>query len=115
VGRGASLIEAITYRLGDHTTVDDARRYRDDTEVSGHWEAEPIARLRNHLVAIGAWGKTDEEQLLAQCSAEIDGAAEQYLAMAPEAPAAMFGHLYARLPAELMAQHRAVAGVAGDG
>ena len=37
-GEGATLIEALTYRLADHTTADDARRYREDTEVSGPLE-----------------------------------------------------------------------------
>jgi pyruvate dehydrogenase E1 component alpha subunit len=114
-GIGATLIEAVTYRLGDHTTVDDARRYRDDAEVSRHWESEPIMRLRNYLAAERAWGKADEEELLERCTAETDAAAEQYLAVAPEAPTAMFDHLYAQLPAELAAQRQAVAGAAGDG
>jgi pyruvate dehydrogenase E1 component alpha subunit len=114
-GVGATLIEAATYRLGDHTTVDDARRYRDDAEVSRHWESEPIMRLRNYLAAERAWGKADEEELLERCTAETDAAAEQYLAVAPEAPTAMFDHLYAQLPAELAAQRQAVAGAAGDG
>ncbi len=115
LGNGATLIEAITYRLGDHTTADDARRYRDDAEVSRHWEADPISRLRKHLIARGAWGRTDEEQLLERCTAEINAAADQYLAMMPDAPTAMFDHLYAQLPAELVAQRQTVAKVADDG
>ncbi len=65
-GDGPSLIEALTYRLSDHTTADDARRYRDDAEVSAHWHGEPIARLRQYLVSKGAWTRDDEEQALAQ-------------------------------------------------
>ena len=64
-GGGPSLIEALTYRLGDHTTADDASRYRDDTEVGARWKEEPIARLRHHLVARHAWGKREEEEVLA--------------------------------------------------
>jgi pyruvate dehydrogenase E1 component alpha subunit len=48
-GGGPTLIEALTYRLGDHTTVDDASRYRDDEEVGRHWKEEPIARTRAFL------------------------------------------------------------------
>jgi pyruvate dehydrogenase E1 component alpha subunit len=36
-GEGPSLIEAVTYRLGDHTTADDASRYRSADEVQEHW------------------------------------------------------------------------------
>src|SRR6516162_8403031 len=49
-GGGPHLIEALTYRLSDHTTADDARRYRSDVDVSPHWGEDSITRLRNHLV-----------------------------------------------------------------
>ena len=42
----ATLIEAVTYRLSDHTTADDARRYRADAEVKDAWEREPIKRMQ---------------------------------------------------------------------
>jgi pyruvate dehydrogenase E1 component alpha subunit len=45
-GKGPRFIEALTYRLGDHTTSDDASRYRSADEVQAHWKEEPIARLR---------------------------------------------------------------------
>lgn len=108
-GEGATLIEAVTYRLADHTTVDDAARYRDDAEVSLQWEREPIARLRAYLTAAGAWGKENEERLLITCAREVDQAAEEYLAIPPQPPEAMFDHLFARLPDDLAGQRRAAA------
>ncbi|MEW5963051.1 MAG: pyruvate dehydrogenase (acetyl-transferring) E1 component subunit alpha [Pseudomonadota bacterium] len=105
-GEGASCIEALTYRLGDHTTADDARRYRSDEEVQAAWKNEPIARLRRYLVDTGVWTKLQEEQLLAEVQARMDLAAEHYLALAPRAPASMFGHLYKTLPAAYQAQRR---------
>src|SRR6516162_10010411 len=60
-GEGPSLIEAVTYRLSDHTTADDASRYRDDAEVSRHWPEEPVARLRNYLIKVGVWGREKED------------------------------------------------------
>jgi 2-oxoisovalerate dehydrogenase E1 component alpha subunit len=113
-GGGATLIEALTYRLGDHTTVDDARRYREDSEVSHHWELEPIARVRKYLTEMGAWSKADEERLHAACTAEVNAAADKYLAMKREPPGAMFDHLYEKLPAELAAQRQAAIGEADD-
>jgi pyruvate dehydrogenase E1 component alpha subunit len=103
-GEGPSLIEAVTYRLSDHTTADDAGRYRDDREVSRHWTAEPIARLRTYLANTGAWDKDDEERLLEACRRAVDRAADEYLAEAPPGPAAMFDHAFAALPAELASQ-----------
>jgi pyruvate dehydrogenase E1 component alpha subunit len=106
-GGGPHLIEALTYRLGDHTTADDASRYRSDKEVSPRWAEEPIARLRQHLVAGGAWGKADEERLLADTAAAVDRAAEAYLATAPQPPGTIFDFTYAALPADLVEQRRA--------
>jgi pyruvate dehydrogenase E1 component alpha subunit len=114
-GDGPTLIEALTYRLADHTTVDDASRYRDDAEVSRQWEAEPVARLRNHLVAAGLWGKEDEEKLLEECATELDSAAEAYLATPPMSPGAMFDQCYATLPDALSTQRDTAMEEVGDG
>src|SRR5262252_10193768 len=97
-GEGPRFIEAITYRLGDHTTADDAGRYRTPEEVQRRWKEEPIARLRTYLVSQRAWGKADEEQLVSECQERVDAAAERYLAEGPLAPETMFDHLYAALP-----------------
>src|SRR5438034_1913389 len=75
-GQGPRFIEAVTYRLGDHTTSDDASRYRPEEEVQARWKEEPIARLRDFLAGKKLWSKTDEEQLSAECQQRIDAAAE---------------------------------------
>jgi 2-oxoisovalerate dehydrogenase E1 component alpha subunit len=97
-GKGPHFIEAVTYRLGDHTTADDAARYRPPEDVQAHWKEEPIARLRNYLVAKKAWGKAKEERLFAECQERVEAAATNYLAMSPRPPESMFDHLYAELP-----------------
>lgn len=107
-GGGPTLIEALTYRLTDHTTADDARRYRDDAEVSAHWREDPIARLRQYLVEAGAWGREQEEAAVSAATAEMDQAAEAYLATAAQPLGAMFDHTFATLPASLAAQRAAV-------
>ena len=106
-GGGPHLIEALTYRLGDHTTADDASRYRSGSEVSARWAEEPIARLRNYLVAQEMWGKADEEQLLAEITLQIERAAEAYLATSPPPPEAMFDYMYESLPQDLAEQRQA--------
>lgn len=107
-GEGPSLIEAVTYRLSDHTTADDARRYRADAEVTAHWKDEPIARMRSHLVARGAWTKEAEVEMLAACRAEIDASVEAYLATKPPAATDMFDWLHSQLP-DSLADQRALA------
>lgn len=114
-GGGPTVIEAVTYRLTDHTTSDDAGRYRAAAEVSEHWHDEPIVRLRRFLTARGVWTRDDEENVLASAAAEMDSATEQYLATKIQPAAAMFDFLFATLPAPLAAQRtRAVAEEAGD-
>jgi pyruvate dehydrogenase E1 component alpha subunit len=109
-GHGPSLVEAIAYRLGDHTTVDDATRYRDDAEVSAHWKEEPIGRLRLYLAATGLWNKDDEERMLADVGNQVETAAEAYLATPPRSPDEMFDHLYADLPRPLACQRTELKG-----
>ncbi len=108
-GEGPTWIEALTYRLGDHTTADDASRYRPDSEVSPHWKEEPVARLRQHLVQRGAWDKEEEEALLARCQQDVEAAANQYLATPPQESTAIFDFMYANLPADLKRQRDALA------
>lgn len=107
-GGGPTLIEALTYRLGDHTTVDDASRYRDDEEVGRHWKEEPIARLRVYLTEAHDWTKKEEESLIETCAAEVAAATGEYLAEIPESPGAMFDHLYETLPRDVAAQRAAM-------
>jgi pyruvate dehydrogenase E1 component alpha subunit len=109
-GQGPRFIEALTYRLGDHTTSDDAARYRPAEEVQAHWKEEPIARLRTYLVAQKMWSKADEEQLVTECHERVEAAVERYLATPPRRPETMFDHLYAELPEVYAAQRRELAG-----
>ena len=107
-GKGGALIECLSYRLGDHTTADDASRYREEDEVRRHWKEEPVARLRAYLAAAHGWGKAEEEALLREAAAEMEVAAEEYLATEPEPPEAMFDHLHETLPDALTNQRAEV-------
>jgi 2-oxoisovalerate dehydrogenase E1 component alpha subunit len=112
-GNGPYFIEAVTYRLGDHTTADDAARYRPPQVVQAHWKEEPIARLRAYLVNKKAWGKDNEERLSAECQQSVEAAVARYLAMSPRPPESMFDHLYAELPRAYLGQRNEVEGASG--
>jgi 2-oxoisovalerate dehydrogenase E1 component alpha subunit len=105
-GGGPRLIEAVTYRLGDHTTADDAGRYRAPEEVQARWKEEPIARMRSYLVGRKLWGKAEEERLVAECQERVEAAVERYLATPARPPQTMFDHLYAELPEVYAGQRR---------
>jgi pyruvate dehydrogenase E1 component alpha subunit len=102
-GGGATLVECLSYRLGDHTTADDASRYREDDEVSGHWKEEPVARLRKYLVAAHGWSKQDEEDLLHALTKEVEQAADAYLESEPEPASAMVDSLFETAPDDIAA------------
>ncbi|MGB6975842.1 MAG: pyruvate dehydrogenase (acetyl-transferring) E1 component subunit alpha [Gammaproteobacteria bacterium] len=103
-GEGPTLVEAVTYRLCDHTTADDAKRYADKAELEKAWQYEPIARLRNYLQEQNAWSDQDEQQLQQACTAEIDQAIQEYLQLPPPPPTEIFDYMYAQLPKPLAAQ-----------
>lgn len=107
-GKGATLIEAQTYRLGDHTTADDATRYRSADELRTAWEHEPIRRLQGWLHAQGLWDAQKEQVLQADCKATLEQAVADYLAIPPQPATSMFDHLFATLPASLQPQYDAV-------
>jgi pyruvate dehydrogenase E1 component alpha subunit len=109
-GAGPCLIEGLTYRLSDHTTADDAARYRPAEEVQARWKEEPIARLRSYLVSLKAWAKAQEEELAAECQQRVEAAVERYLAIGPRPPETMFDHVYAELPRVYAAQRRELKG-----
>ncbi|WP_349252220.1 pyruvate dehydrogenase (acetyl-transferring) E1 component subunit alpha [Actibacterium sp. MT2.3-13A] len=108
-GGGATVIECITYRLSDHTTADDATRYRDDTQVSPHWAEEPVTRLREHLVQAHGWTRQEEEELRAETHAAVEAAAQAYLDIAPQPVASIADYLFETLPPDLKAARDRVA------
>jgi pyruvate dehydrogenase E1 component alpha subunit len=103
-GHGGSVIEMVTYRLSDHTTADDARRYRDDAEVKAAWERDPVTRLRAYLVAQGHWSEAEEAEWKKACGEEIDVEVNAYLETPVQPVESMFDSLYATLPTELALQ-----------
>ena len=103
-GGGPSLIETLTYRLSDHTTADDASRYRSDREVKEAWALEPLIRIRTFLAAAGLWDAAKEQALLHECTLQVDAAVTDYLGKAKPSTDAMFDHLFAALPAHLHEQ-----------
>ncbi|HEL5053120.1 TPA: pyruvate dehydrogenase (acetyl-transferring) E1 component subunit alpha [Stenotrophomonas maltophilia] len=106
-GEGGTVLELMTYRLSDHTTADDARRYRDDAEVKDAWTREPMLRLRKYLTAQGVWSEDEEKAWVEQCGARVDEEVNQYLNTPVQPVEAMFDYLYADPPPDLLAQRAA--------
>ncbi|KAA9129615.1 pyruvate dehydrogenase (acetyl-transferring) E1 component subunit alpha [Marinihelvus fidelis] len=103
-GGGATVIEMITYRLSDHTTADDATRYRASEEVDEAWKREPLVRLKAYLTDQGEWDDAREQALQDEAAAAVDEAVEEYLAAGKPPLESMFDYMYAELPHDLAAQ-----------
>lgn len=100
-GNGPVLIEAITYRIGAHSTSDDPSIYRLDAEAKS-WENKcPILRLRLYLERKKLWDKTLEMELVDQTNKEITEAIEKAKATPLPEINTLFEHVYFEVPALL--------------
>ena len=78
---GPTLIEWVTYRAGPHSTSDDPSKYRPDDDWSRFPLGDPIARLKQHLIGVGAWSEREHEQTQTELEQEVNAAqreAERY-------------------------------------
>lgn len=108
-GEGPWLIEAVTYRLGDHTTADDASRYRRAEELE-EWEGrDPILRLRRYLVAQGLWDDDQESILLEEATSWVDGQVKALEELEPQSPDEIFTSMYEAMPPHLVEQMQSLA------
>ena len=105
-GKGATVIEAITYRLSDHTTADDASRYRPDEEVENAKKFEPILRLRQYLMNNNQWSVQQENKLMEECASKVEAAVKEYQSVPKPSVTDMFDYMYSELPHDLAEQRR---------
>ncbi|MGH9053503.1 MAG: pyruvate dehydrogenase (acetyl-transferring) E1 component subunit alpha [Acidimicrobiia bacterium] len=105
-GEGPTLIEALTYRLGPHTTTDDPRRYRSEEE-EGSWRAkDPIERVRLYLAGQGAWDEAWQELLEKEEAAAVEEAVEAAEARPALGPEEIFEAMFAEMTPQLRRQQR---------
>lgn len=105
---GPTLIEALTYRLCDHTTADDASRYSSQALLAEQWRCEPLIRLRRYLRDIGCWSESKEKALLESVTKEVEDAVQLYLSVPSQRAESMFDYLYESLPSALEQQRQSV-------
>ncbi|MCH2160333.1 MAG: pyruvate dehydrogenase (acetyl-transferring) E1 component subunit alpha [Phycisphaerales bacterium] len=100
------FIEAVTYRLGDHTTADDARRYRDDDEVELWKQRDPMIRLREYMKNRGIWDDSKEAAINERAEKEVAAVVERAEKIEPLQITDFFETMYADMPADLELQKR---------
>lgn len=105
-GGGPSFIEAVTYRLGDHTTADDARRYRDAKEVDAWKTKDPLIRTRKYLESVGKWTDELQTELEARAKKIVGEVVKAAEGIEDPSPLEIFNSMYAEMPPELRVQQR---------
>jgi TPP-dependent pyruvate/acetoin dehydrogenase alpha subunit len=105
-GGGPSFIEAVTYRLADHTTADDARRYRDEKEVEAWRGKDPIIRLRKYLTTRNFWSDAQQATLEQQGAAMVSEVVKAAEGIAKPSNDDIFDFVFEKLTPELELQKR---------
>ncbi len=95
-GEGPTLIEAVTYRMGPHSTSDDPRRYRTAEELALWKSRDPLERLKEQLVRSGTLGPRELDELTENARAEVAAAIQQVEPIGPPEPSTLFDDVYAR-------------------
>ncbi|MGB3481977.1 MAG: pyruvate dehydrogenase (acetyl-transferring) E1 component subunit alpha [Mycobacterium sp.] len=103
-GGGPTLIEALTYRMGPHTTSDDPTRYRDPAEVQYWQQRDPIARYRMYLQAEGVWTDRLEERVSARSTRLRDELRENVISEPDFDVREVFDTVYHHITPELARQ-----------
>ena len=97
-GEGPMLIEALSYRLSDHTTADDATRYQPSADVAAAHSKEPLLRFRQYLEAQHAWTQELETELQANIATQVQQEVDKYLSRPRQAIQSIFDYHYSTLP-----------------
>jgi pyruvate dehydrogenase E1 component alpha subunit len=105
-GGGPTFVEAVTYRMGAHSTSDDPTRYRSNAEVESWARKDPLDRLHKHLVSSGHVTEASDAALDVELSAEIAAAVDAVENMPPLDRTSLLDDVYAEPPWHLREQLR---------
>ncbi|MDD4941972.1 3-methyl-2-oxobutanoate dehydrogenase (2-methylpropanoyl-transferring) subunit alpha [Rhodoferax sp.] len=107
---GPTLIEWVTYRAGPHSTSDDPSKYRPANDAARFPLGDPIARLKQHLMALNVWTEAEHQATQKEVEAEVLAAqkeAETYGTLADSHTldvVSMFEDVYQHMPVHLLRQ-----------
>ncbi len=107
-GEGPTFVEALTYRIGAHSTSDDPTRYRSNDEVLAWQKKDPVDRLRRHLFVTSALTEAEDQALGETAEREVQEAVREVEALAPPARESLFDDVYATMPWNLREQREAL-------
>lgn len=94
-GGGPTLIESLTFRMGDHTTSDDSTKYRDPKVLEEWVRKDPLTRLQKYFEQRGTWSDDYKNWVQETVSKEVDEAVEKGLNVEPPSPSQLFDDVFA--------------------
>ena len=97
-GGGPTLIECVTYRLSDHSTADDAKKYRSAEEVEAWKKRDPIERFKRFMEKKGIWSADDDRKLLQECEGIINTAIKEAESISSPKFEDLFKYTFAEMP-----------------
>lgn len=103
-GQGPTFIECFTYRIGDHTTSDDASRYRTAQELEEWKRKDPIERLKKYMESKGLWNADYESVIRHDCEERVEQAVKEAESTPQQTVEDMFSYTYAKMPLSLQEQ-----------
>ncbi len=103
-GEGPTLIEAVTYRVGAHSTSDDPRVYREQSQVEDWKKKGPLQRLKNYLISQEQWSEERDSRMEAEIKAEIQDTLRKVEEIGPPPLESLFEDVYDEIPWHLKEQ-----------
>ncbi|MSP12412.1 MAG: pyruvate dehydrogenase (acetyl-transferring) E1 component subunit alpha [Chloroflexi bacterium] len=103
-GEGPSLIEALTYRMGAHTTADDPRKYRPEGEMEEWSKRDPISRFRKFLLDQNMLSEQEDRQMAEEITTEIQGVVEALESRPAQDPNQLFDNVFETATPQLESQ-----------
>ena len=103
-GKGPTLIEAVTWRTGAHTTADDPSKYRSENQGKGF--VDPIERLEKFMRNYGYWNKEWATGIKETTDMEVETAVEDMERFPSANVEDLFDNVYAKMPAQLADQKK---------
>jgi pyruvate dehydrogenase E1 component alpha subunit/2-oxoisovalerate dehydrogenase E1 component alpha subunit len=112
-GEGPTLVECVTYRMGAHSSSDDPKRYREDSETARWREQDPIDRMRRYLESVSLWDLQKDRALVTEVQDEVDRAVKEVETAGPPPVETMFQDVYHDVPPHLEQQYEELVRVKG--
>ncbi len=103
-GGGPTFIEAVTYRMGPHTTSDDPTRYRPAAEIEEWRQRDPLARVERLLTFLGEFDDAFAQDVATRVDQVASDVRAACLALVDPEPQALFDHVYAEHHTSLVRQ-----------